>query len=337
MCTGVIMLNRFALYLIILPLLSSCMFVELSTPQDFNFKVGENIQFVGKTSAGVSQVVVSTSFGDQTVEVADESFQFNLSFDQEVSSDSLKIVAIARGREVAEMTYRYSVASDDMGLPNGMGTFGFKAPSSDDRIKDLTLWATYYYLQIADAVEDGVAVRDLAGNPLGPEVTRKDWCLGALEGSMLVWEDGRATTYNYAGVSNDFTVDCSAYFDHTPSHRVKFRLANNPFGDGVRNYPLIPYRTIAVDPNVIPYGTVLYIPDARGVELELPDGSVVTHDGYFFAGDTGGLIKQTHIDVFYGVSRKNPFSFVKSRESGIFQAYIVEHGHDASIFLESIH
>lgn len=41
-------------------------------------------------------------------------------------------------------------------------------------------------------------------------------------------------------------------------------------------------RTIAVDPNVIPYGSIVYIQDY----------------GYFIAEDCGGAIKQTRIDIF---------------------------------------
>ncbi|MCR9203129.1 MAG: 3D domain-containing protein, partial [Halobacteriovoraceae bacterium] len=55
----------------------------------------------------------------------------------------------------------------------------------------------------------------------------------------------------------------------------------------------------------------------------LPDGSETVHDGYFFAGDTGGAIKGTHIDVYIGVAKKNPFSWVKSNSSGTFKAKVV--------------
>lgn len=51
----------------------------------------------------------------------------------------------------------------------------------------------------------------------------------------------------------------------------------------------------------------------------------MAHDGYFFAGDTGGAIKGEHIDVFSGVLISNPFpNFVDKNENFRFDAYLVE-------------
>ncbi len=332
------MLGRLPLYLILIPFISSCVFVKLTTPDSLNFSVGDKVVFQGRTSKGVEEVILTTPNGGSTrVPVSNKQFAFSLTFTTEVSNGELNLKAMKKGKIKAESIYYVNVRGDKPPVPDDMGVFGFAPPSNADIEKNHTLWATYYYLLVADAISGGTPLRDLQGNRLGPEVSRKNWCLGALEGSMLVWENGVATTYNYAGTSSSHNVDCSPYFDHTPSHRVKFRLANHPYGDGVRNYPLIPYRTIAVDPRVIPYGSVIYIPDARGVKLTLPDGSKVTHDGYFFAGDTGGLIKNTHIDVFYGTNTSNPFSFVKSRATGTFKAYLIDPGHEAAVFLDNIH
>jgi hypothetical protein len=83
---------------------------------------------------------------------------------------------------------------------------------------------------------------------------------------------------------------------------------------------------------------VMYIPAARGIEIELPSGKRVQHDGYFFAGDIGGAIKGNHIDVFTGVYRKNPFSgFVQSKSSATFEAYRVENSVAITDILQQIH
>src|SRR5207248_1363029 len=80
----------------------------------------------------------------------------------------------------------------------------------------------------------------------------------------------------------------------------------------------------AVDPSYIPYESVIFIPKARGVNITLPDGATVKHDGYFFAADTGGAIKENHIDVFAGVTRTNPFpGFIKSNISKTFEAFLI--------------
>ncbi|MDF1664911.1 MAG: 3D domain-containing protein [Planctomycetota bacterium] len=78
---------------------------------------------------------------------------------------------------------------------------------------------------------------------------------------------------------------------------IRFKEVAAPFGLGCRNNPLVPFRSIAVDKTVIPYGTVLYIPQAVGAKL--PDGTV--HDGYFLAADVGGGIKGNRLDLFTGL------------------------------------
>src|SRR5215467_3246623 len=98
-------------------------------------------------------------------------------------------------------------------------------------------------------------------------------------------------------------------------------------GDGAGGYQLVPFRSVAVNTRLIPLGTVLYIPAARGVSVTLPSGRKVQHDGYFFASDRGGDIHKNHIDVFVGHSKENPFpSFLFSTPRETFEAYVVEDG-----------
>jgi 3D (Asp-Asp-Asp) domain-containing protein len=61
---------------------------------------------------------------------------------------------------------------------------------------------------------------------------------------------------------------------------------------------VVAMRTAAVDKNLIPKGSILYIKETVG--LKMPDGS--THDGYWYASDTGGAIKGKRIDLFTGFS-----------------------------------
>ena len=58
-----------------------------------------------------------------------------------------------------------------------------------------------------------------------------------------------------------------------------------------------PMRTAAIDPRLIPKRTVLFIKETVG--LPLPDGT--SHDGYWYASDTGGAIKGERIDLFTGM------------------------------------
>lgn len=78
--------------------------------------------------------------------------------------------------------------------------------------------------------------------------------------------------------------------------------ADHPWGTGVQDRPLVPYRSIAVDPAVIPYGTRLWIAELDGVAVPgvAPWGGFV-HDGCVLAADTGGGIVGMHIDWFVGL------------------------------------
>jgi len=100
------------------------------------------------------------------------------------------------------------------------------------------------------------------------------------------------------------------------------------YGEGAY-LPLVPFRSIAVNPKKIAYGTVLYIPDAVGAKVTLPDGSTAIHDGYFIAADEN-YYGDTTISIYFGpmdYHQYNPFSnFATIKLSGdfrSFKAYIV--------------
>ena len=148
-----------------------------------------------------------------------------------------------------------------------------------------------------------------------------------MQGSFSIsYPDGSLQTFNYAGLSKKRQVNCAPYHRFTKSGRIRFQEARGPYGDGATGiYSLIPLRSIAVDPKTIPYGTVVYIPKARGLQITFSSGETIIHDGYFFANDTGGAIKDNHIDVYVGNEKHKELStFVQSNEDGLFEAYIIE-------------
>lgn len=62
---------------------------------------------------------------------------------------------------------------------------------------------------------------------------------------------------------------------------------------------VVAMRTLAVDKNVIPRRTKVFIKETVG--LPMPDGS--RHDGYWYATDVGGAIKGNKLDLFTGIGR----------------------------------
>jgi 3D (Asp-Asp-Asp) domain-containing protein len=59
---------------------------------------------------------------------------------------------------------------------------------------------------------------------------------------------------------------------------------------------VVPMRTLAVDKNIIPRRTVVFIKETVG--LKMPNGQA--HDGYWYASDIGGAIKGQRIDLYTG-------------------------------------
>ncbi|MDO9182734.1 MAG: 3D domain-containing protein [Bacteriovorax sp.] len=212
----------------------------------------------------------------------------------------------------------------DFSDPLNKDTFSFREPTSNDISSKITLWGTYYYLpQLSDSTGE-FALRDMNSMELGPRLGLLDWCNSAMEGSVRILDSkGIAKTYNYAGITNSNSVDCKKIFKIDVS-RTKFREAKGPYGDGLDDYILAPYRTLATDGKNIAPGTVIYIPQARGAKIVLKNGREIIHDGYFFAGDTGGAIKENHIDVFIGIHTNAPFfPWIKSNQTKTFEAFVI--------------
>lgn len=119
-----------------------------------------------------------------------------------------------------------------------------------------------------------------------------------LEGSGLL-SDGRII--NYHGRCRYGVGTCYQVLDNE----------THPFGRGAGHRALIPFRSVAVDPRLIPIGETLYVPEFDG--MLLPDGSI--HDGCVRADDTGGGIKKRKMD-FFVVSYDN-FRFLLKQLLGV--------------------
>lgn len=205
--------------------------------------------------------------------------------------------------------------------------------------RQLKLWATEYYVHVTPAGGD-FPFLSMEGDTLAYCGSTCDFCTACLEGTVFLTDHtGGHIVLNYAGRAPEAMVNCRecGKYAHTKLNvetwgSIRWKMSSG-YGEGVKNYALVPYRTIAVDPNVIPYGTVLYIPEARGIKIRVNDTKTVVHDGYFFAGDTGGAIKANHIDVFTGIDTGHPFAFVHSDPEKTFTAFEVKDTEKAQILL----
>jgi len=134
--------------------------------------------------------------------------------------------------------------------------------------------------EIKFANVDAVDLYTQEGFYLGSWSDKFAWNL-RMEGSGLL-SDGRVLQYK--GKCDFGYGTCFEQLD----------VNDYPFGRGAFHRPLIPFKSVAVDPALVPIGEPLYIPEFDG--MILPDGSI--HDGCVRADDTGGHIKKRHVDFF---------------------------------------
>jgi 3D (Asp-Asp-Asp) domain-containing protein len=102
-------------------------------------------------------------------------------------------------------------------------------------------------------------------------------------GGPPFWRDGGFWRNRHGGVT--FPLATGGWSAGVGKHYVP--LPGVTFAAGP-SLPLKFYRSLAVDPSVIPLGSQVYIPSYRH------DG----HGGWFLAQDTGGAISGQHVDVY---------------------------------------
>lgn len=86
----------------------------------------------------------------------------------------------------------------------------------------------------------------------------------------------------------------------------RFKITRHRYGIDTTGCPLVPWRTIAVDPRFIPLGTRISIPQLAGARL--PDGTI--HDGMFVAADRGHF-RGARVDLFVGAGSTGARPFIR--------------------------
>lgn len=212
---------------------------------------------------------------------------------------------------------------------------------------DLQLWATHYHTPtVTPAAKEISAAFPLLGRNgewVSPPLRQRDWCSAALQGSVAVKHGRKTTAYVFVDSNGPEQTNCDEWLGNlsegvkTATRRARFMAVNHPLGCGVRNIPLMPFRTIAVDPRIIPLESVIFVPELRGIAFEHEDRKFV-HDGYLFAGDRGGAIRDRHIDVFLVDGGEAPFEkLFASTSSRTFAAHVVAADEPAAIAVKANH
>jgi len=212
-------------------------------------------------------------------------------------------------------------------------------------------WATIYDLPTFQySTSNKYPLLNLNNKKLGPTLSKKDWCKGALEGSLrirkphfvkeqqvcekensliFIHSSKSANDYlvfNYSGRGSYKQVDCSEYFNVPGTGFVRFATVKGFYGTGVEGDLLVPYRSIASKFENISVGDVVYIPEARGLKIKVSSGREFIHDGYFYIADTGGVLRDDQFDMYVGPNNGEEFlnSFAQSTPDYQFKVYKVK-------------
>jgi 3D (Asp-Asp-Asp) domain-containing protein len=174
------------------------------------------------------------------------------------------------------------VATADLGAPPDLAMRPDLGPGT---LKG-TVQLTYYWVtQEADfSGPDDTALCDVSTNVIAMVPLAFANAL-RLEGTGRL-TDGRLLNVGGSCACSSGMTTCYIVLDQT----------RYPWGVGVQSRPLVPFRSVAVDRNYIPYGTRLYVRELDGVQMPSSYGFV--HDGCVQADDTGGGITGAHIDFF---------------------------------------
>lgn len=151
---------------------------------------------------------------------------------------------------------------------------------SSAEAKALKLRNTYYYVVIESEYAHypvDAQIRTMSGKVLA-EVSHQFKKAVDIEGTGKL-RDGRVI--NYAG---------------RVEGEIRYLISKAPHGYGVGTCKLVPFHSAAVDPKVVPLGSLLYIKETAG--MVLPDGT--RHNGLWRAEDIGSAIKGDRIDLFVG-------------------------------------
>lgn len=212
-------------------------------------------------------------------------------------------------------------------------------PSWDDRVAEFTLpepeaassglgetfavWSTHYFIPVVSPADpdepDSHALIDTRGRPISPGLAREDWCHGVLQGSIHIRSPtGEFQSYAYVNSKGPVQADCDRWLGQLAdnikqaSRRARFKRLASPLDCADRSRPLTPFRTVAVDPDFIQLGSVLYIDELRGEKFQF-NGREIIHDGYLIADDFGGAVERNQIDMFTTGEEDRPLpSIVKS-------------------------
>lgn len=156
-------------------------------------------------------------------------------------------------------------------------------PEPDEKLGSFKL--TYYFMAEPEGGRRSVQLFEKKGCKRIAKLSRKDAKQLALQGGGKL-DDGRVLIY--AG-----RCRCSKTACYTLARE------SHEWGTGVNDRPLSPFRSVAVDPNRVAIGTILYVPELDGLTVpgRLPEGGQV-HDGCVVADDRGGGIKGRQLDLF---------------------------------------